>query len=316
MTDRTTASEAVENEVNDLLQKKDFGSPLRLAREAAGLSLSEVAENLLISVDIIKALENSQADSLPPLAFTQGYIRSYARLLNVSADEIISDYLKIVPDTKQLLTPNSVLPVQKCCNDKVIKLISLSFIVTAIIVLVYWLATTDFTMNKHISDDVAAFNSPDTVAKNISETDSDISYLQQEVSTEQQSAITTEDVSAEKVTPKPEESIEAKQDVVSNTKETESLIVEDSLFLSAFGDSWCEIQDSTGKRLYYQLLNTGEEVELSGVAPFIVFLGNAPKIRVEVNNKIVDFENLINKSSNIASLKISNNASVIPFSNH
>ena len=113
MTDKMTDSDDVENEVNELLQKKDFGAELKIAREKSGLSIIDVAENLLINADIIKAIESSQAEALPPLTFTQGYIRSYARLLNISADKIINDYVQMVPDEKQTLSPHSVLPVQK-----------------------------------------------------------------------------------------------------------------------------------------------------------------------------------------------------------
>ena len=86
--------------------------------------------------------------------------------------------------------------------------------------------------------------------------------------------------------------------------------VKDKLVLSALDDSWCEVQDSMNTRLYYQLLSKGEDITLSGVAPFVVFLGNAPKVRAEVNNKIVDFENLIRKNSNVVNLKIEKDAAV------
>ncbi|VAW60479.1 hypothetical protein MNBD_GAMMA08-2123, partial [hydrothermal vent metagenome] len=97
MTDEIKKLDDVGNEVKDLLQKKDFGASFRPAREKLGLSQVEVAEHLLISIDVIKALENSQADALPALTFTQGYIRSYARMLNVPADEIINDYVQMAP---------------------------------------------------------------------------------------------------------------------------------------------------------------------------------------------------------------------------
>ncbi len=320
MTDSMSDSDAAEseNEVNELLQKIDFGSSLRLAREKSGMSLTDVAENLLISVDIIKALENSQADVLPALAFTQGYIRSYARLLDVSAEEVINGYVKTVPDSKQVLTPNSVLPAQKCCNDKIVKLISVSFFVFAISVLVYWLLNTDFKIDKNVDNKIAEFESQSNKLNDLLNKDNADNILPAQQNSHSTLSLSDDVEPAEVVSGSGIDEVSQEQTLshVADEVENTAAPIEDKLFLSALDDSWCEIQDSTGKRLYYQLLNTGEEIELTGVAPFIVFLGNAPKIRVEVNNKIVDFDELINKNSNIASLKISRNAAVVSLTNN
>jgi len=327
MIDDSTASENNESEVDDLLQKKEFGISLRLAREKSNMSVADVAQKLLISVDIIKALENSQADALPALTFTQGYIRSYARLVNVSADEIIDDYIKMAPDAKQMLLPNSVLPVQKCSNDRLVKLITYSFVIIAVFVFVFWFSKTDFKLKSEGVDDIVKFNSrgsdkvaPEAVLEESVQPASEIkpADIEQVPDTENSVASVTNDthkavLESELVTNVTEPSIATSASIKSaplENSDNSPAAVADVLLLSAQADSWCEIQDATGKRLYYQLLNRGEEVELLGTAPFMVFLGNAPKIRVEVNNKIVDFDNLINKNSNIASLEISKDATV------
>jgi len=322
MTDINKLAEDMGSDVSELLQKRDFGSDLRKAREKLGMSTNDVAENLLISVDIIKAIENSQADALPALTFTQGYIRSYARLLGLSADDIITDYVLMAPDSKQVLTPHSVLPAQKSSNDNFIRFISFSFIIVGIIVLIVWLYKTDFREHSSISDQVAKFNAPfSTETQNDTGTETDSAEV----------VISTTDNETELPTAQPEPddqmempAVEVEQEIVPENEVEEVTAVTpdvveamgiDSLVLSAQGESWCEIQDSTGKRMFYQLLNRGQEVSLSGTAPFTVFLGNAPKVRVEVNNKIVDFESLINRSSNIASIEITKDASVISLSN-
>lgn len=329
MTDINKPTEDMGNEVNELLQKRDFGSDLKKAREKLGISTNDVAENLLISVDIIKAIENSQADALPALTFTQGYIRSYARLLGLDADDIITDYVLMAPDSKQVLTPHSVLPAQKSSNDNFIRLISFSFILIGIIVLIVWLYKTDFREHSSISDEVAKFNAPFST-----ETQNDTNAeIETDIDTEEIVITTTDSETEQPMQPEPDAQTEAQTDMpavevepeITPEKEVEEVTAVtpdvvattgvDILLLSAQGESWCEIQDSTGKRMFYQLLNRGQEVTLSGTAPFTVFLGNAPKVRVEVNNKIVDFESLINRSSNIASIEITKDASVVSLSN-
>ena len=64
-----------ESEVEEILHTTEFGSPLREAREKAGLSITDAAQSLLIPEDIISAIENSRIDKLPSATFVIGYIR-------------------------------------------------------------------------------------------------------------------------------------------------------------------------------------------------------------------------------------------------
>lgn len=66
-----------------------FGPRLRLAREAMNLSEKEVATRLHLSQKYINILENEDFKQGLPNVFIRGYIRSYARLLNISEPEIV-----------------------------------------------------------------------------------------------------------------------------------------------------------------------------------------------------------------------------------
>ncbi len=46
------------------------------------------------------------------------------------------------------------------------------------------------------------------------------------------------------------------------------------------GDSWVDIEDASGKRLYYGLAHGGQTLYLTGRPPLSVFLGNAANVRV------------------------------------
>ena len=306
---------SADNEVNELLQKLDFGAPLKRAREKASMSHIDVADELLISIDIIKALENSQIEALPAPAFTRGYIRSYARLLNVSADEILAGYVKMTPDSSRELSAHSILPVQKSSSDNLIKLVSYGFVVVAVAVLIYWLYTTDFNVDSNVDTTatVAEFNKAQDEQNNQLQTLElkPVNEIDHAVATQSDQEPDTDEV-VEINAPVEVTEVINKSTVVGSDKTSEVIAVveSDQLVLSALADSWCEIQDATGKRLFYQLLNSGAEIKLSGTAPFSVFLGNAPRVRVEINNKIVDFDNLININSNVASIEINQDATV------
>ena len=61
----------------------NVGQSLRTAREARGLALPDVAQTLKLGVRQIEALENGDWQGLPGQTFIRGFVRNYARLLQV-----------------------------------------------------------------------------------------------------------------------------------------------------------------------------------------------------------------------------------------
>jgi len=59
------------------------GKLLRAERETLGVTVREVADTLNLSIAIVQALEADDYERLPGTVFARGYIRSYARLLDL-----------------------------------------------------------------------------------------------------------------------------------------------------------------------------------------------------------------------------------------
>src|SRR5438034_2001120 len=66
------------------------GARLRAAREAAGLSLDQVAQQLKLAPRQVKALEDEDFGKLPGRTFARGFVRNYARLLNLDGDDLLA----------------------------------------------------------------------------------------------------------------------------------------------------------------------------------------------------------------------------------
>lgn len=66
------------------------GAQLRAAREAAGLSLDQVAQQLKLAPRQVRALEEENFGMLPGRTFTRGFMRNYARLLNLDPDLLVA----------------------------------------------------------------------------------------------------------------------------------------------------------------------------------------------------------------------------------
>jgi cytoskeletal protein RodZ len=72
-----------------------LGEKLRQAREAKGVSISEVAEQTRISPLYIESIENDNYKPLPGGIFNKGFVKSYAKFVGVDEHEALSDYAKL-----------------------------------------------------------------------------------------------------------------------------------------------------------------------------------------------------------------------------
>jgi cytoskeleton protein RodZ len=69
------------------------GRRLREARARREIGLERIARELHLDVAVINAIESGDRESMPEPIFVQGYIRSYARLLELPEDELVRQYV-------------------------------------------------------------------------------------------------------------------------------------------------------------------------------------------------------------------------------
>jgi cytoskeleton protein RodZ len=70
-----------------------FGAQLRQERERQGISLEDISLTTKIGTRMLRALEEEHFDQLPGGIFNKGFIRAYARCLNMDEEQAIADYL-------------------------------------------------------------------------------------------------------------------------------------------------------------------------------------------------------------------------------
>ena len=85
----------------------ELGAALRVEREKRGLDMEDAAYKLKISARLLRALEEGDVQSLPPLAYTKGFIRSYASYVGLSAEEV-SEALGALEAAAEPTTPQNV----------------------------------------------------------------------------------------------------------------------------------------------------------------------------------------------------------------
>lgn len=62
------------------------------AREKLGLSQKEVADRLYLTTTFIRYIDDGEFERLPKQAFVKGYLRSYARVVELPGDDIVAMY--------------------------------------------------------------------------------------------------------------------------------------------------------------------------------------------------------------------------------
>ena len=86
------------------------GTILKREREARGITLREIAAITRIPVSALQHVEEDRYDLFPAEVFAKGFLRNYARELQVSVDDIFMAYksLKQQVQRQQILEPTQV----------------------------------------------------------------------------------------------------------------------------------------------------------------------------------------------------------------
>lgn len=83
------------------------------------------------------------------------------------------------------------------------------------------------------------------------------------------------------------------------------LQMQDRLVIQVYEDSWVDVRDSSGSRLYRDLARAGRKIDVSGRLPFSLHVGNAPGLELELNGESVEITRY--RSDNSARLTLASN---------
>lgn len=75
--------------IHDLSSRQSIGTTLRAAREAQGLSAGDLAQRTKFSIHQVEALEADDFSKLPQGTFLRGFVRSYARALQLDEQSLL-----------------------------------------------------------------------------------------------------------------------------------------------------------------------------------------------------------------------------------
>ena len=290
----------------------DFGSVLSEARKAQNFTIDDISKHLKIPVHTLTEIEANNLDALPPPTFTQGYIRVYAKFLEISEDAVLDRYNAAVPHENSTdLKPRSNLPGEASSQSPLVKLITVLLILAGITAVVYgsfqYYQEKADVMEGELEARAPSFtgsslDSPTEVltVEEPEGTDSvDIITDTEEDLDDSDSLAETGDSVVDIAEPEEVETVEA-------VPET------DTLEIYADEGSWMEVRDASRTRLFYNMVPVGGSKILTGEAPFRLSLGNARTTRLVVNGVEIDMSEYI-RANNTATFAVSTDGQNIVF---
>ena len=74
-----------------------FGSRLKAAREARGITLRQIADRTNLSMVALEALERDDISKLPGGIFSRAFVRAYAGEVGLDPEQAVRDFIKHHP---------------------------------------------------------------------------------------------------------------------------------------------------------------------------------------------------------------------------
>jgi cytoskeleton protein RodZ len=259
------------------------GSILSAARQRQGLSVADVARQLKLGVRQIEALEADDYKSLPRITFVRGFIRNYAKLLQIDAEPLLKSTEHLLPTPQIPEAEPGVAEIPSVSNKNTLWRSYAAFALFAslgVIFLVYeWYREQSVPRTKPVSAAVKPQKSKTPVAQ-ITPRPASPANPASTASPANKASTSGPVVPGD--TPLPEQTSEAKA-VVQQIRSSEIRLEFDE-------ESWVGITDKNGRTIFAQVNPAGSTQTVRGYPPFLLVAGNAAGVRLTYNDKPVDLQ--------------------------
>lgn len=287
-----------ESSSNHLSLEGDWrpGEQLKAHREARNIQLESVAQETLIPLSKLEYLEADAYESVGRDTFVVAYIRKYAKSLNTDSDILVEQYKYISGSTlatqslsagqTSRATPADVPANTNSMSDffrKLFEKVSGWQLIVALLVI--WLLSVVLFRGEP-EEETGAQVLDNSLESRMEVTNSLDNLGSQEIppadnTNPAEGLADSEEQVFEPVTPVVNEQNSAPEPAIAG---------QDILVMSFYGECWVKVIDAKGELLFAQLQNTGDNLRLSGEAPFDVMLGNAKAVDLLVNGTRIPTE--------------------------
>ena len=240
----------IDEDESQIAEDEAAGSQLKAAREAANMTIEQAAERLHLLQETVIALEEGDASKLPSRVFTLGYLKNYARILDLPESHfqgIFNEELYESTEIRSLQQPRAPeLRMRRhqpvAAGHLFVKLITALVVIALIAVPLLWwkgaielpdLSAVPFlsTIEKHEKEETSGDSGSETLSLSIADEPAAQSESQQNVTTQADETAKSDDgdfielslqTTADDTTTEAESEAEAEddKDVSTDTAET------------------------------------------------------------------------------------------------
>ena len=287
-------------EVSAAAQVSSAGATLAQERARQNIEVGDVCARLRISLGQVRALESDEYAKLPGATFIRGIIRSYAKLLQIDPQPLLSAYERSVTlsGTANIEVPTHNIRFTPGTNGQP-KMMRIGLLVLALLVIgggaLLWYTQPNLAvlaLIPKVATAPAASDRPAPQALPAPEMQTDAAAVTPPAGgsdalpgSSVASAVGT--TSAASALP----AVAAGQETAAPSRVSEPVAatVREAPIRFAFGqDSWVEVRDRSGKIIYSQINQKGGEADVNGQPPFKIVIGNAAGVRLTYKGKSVD----------------------------
>jgi len=269
------------------------GEQLAAARRARGLEIPEIAQALKLGVRQVEALEHGDWQALPGQTFIRGFVRNYARLVQIDPTPLmvqLDDLLEkpvnslAVSETRPAAMPRAGGGVSQ--RDRSVVMLGAGLVVLA--ALAYFLIPNDLSALRESTQGLL-----NSLARKEEPARAPEAAPAEPVfppgATPQQIMNPQATAPAESAPP-PVDASEAKTVAAPvNTTVTPVPVANAPQMRFVFDkESWLEVRDRDNKQVFSQRVAAGTEQVLSGQGPLSLVIGYAPGVRVFWRGQAVD----------------------------
>jgi cytoskeleton protein RodZ len=249
---------------------RSIGERLRAGRERAGLSVAAAAEKLHLDPKVIESLEADRFAELGASVYVRGHLRRYADFVGEPGAELVGlytarDVRPPPPDLTQVPHPEHRVDSRRLVTPIV------GLTCAAVLLLAIWWI-------------VAGSRSATVPAPVVPAAQSTPLATLPDGGSAPVAAPPSPGVSAPAV-PTTADAANAQPKREAGSDAPSAPARETRLKLDLTNDSWVEVYDSRGDRLFYDVASAGSVQSVSGRGPLRVVLGNAAGVSVEVDGQ-------------------------------
>lgn len=263
------------------------GQVLRDAREAQGLTLENAAIRLRLMQRQIEAMEADDFAGLGQPVFARGFVRNYARLLGLAPEALLArmEGAPAEPATVSPLPP----PSQRSwlTSPWVILLLLGVLLVAAVPVALYWWLNSDVEETHLVRAPAVQPRATPAPAPVLAPAPALAPAPVTELPVVEPAVSLPGVASPEPVPASPDAPVVGP---AAGATAAPATVAKGALHLEFGTDSWTEIKDASGKMLLRKLNVAGSSVDVSGVPPFNLVIGNAAQAKLTYNGRPIDLK--------------------------